>query len=476
MCGITALLIKQNNYKQSPSLNPCASLLKESLIQLQHRGYDGAGIALDSPDKIILGKGKGLIKDVLNQKFIEKLSRLNKSSNYGLGHTRYKTKGECTNGSSQPLINESKNLCLVHNGQVESKECLPDTIYILNLIESLLKEKKGEITTNEVLEIIQNLFYTLRGSYSCVLMIHNFGLVVFRDLYGIRPLVYASSSQAQGIASEDIALSKISVFGNNRETTYRDVRPGECLILRPNYPPISYQCKKGIRKLHPCIFEYIYLAHPDSTFNSINVMKARKLLGRILAQKIQMYLHTDDLPDYIIPVPETSCPATHEIAKFLNIPYLEALSLKKDRAKARTFILPTQEERVKAVSEKFEIPNPVTISKLKNKHVMIVDDSIVRGTTLQYIVKLFKEKCQAKEITIASISPPIKHKNIYGIDIPDSSILIASRFKTYKEIAKELGADQIIYQDLKPMIKNFQILNKDIGNFETSLFDGLYVI
>jgi len=471
MCGITALLLKT-----STSL---PAHLKNSIHRLQHRGYDGAGIALDqSNGEIILKKGKGLIQDVLHADLIKQLEKDVSYLPYGIAHTRYKTVGECTNGSSQPLLRRGR-FCLVHNGQVETDQCLPDTIHILNIIEQMLSNDQ-ELTEERIFNAIKYVLKYVKGSFSCVLMIHNFGLVVFRDIHGIRPLIYAQSTTGNyGVASEDIALT--ALFPKTT-SPYRDIKPGECLIMRPDQKtPRGRVFASATPCFNPCIFEYIYLAHPDSVINGIPVKLARKRLGQMLARRIKA---SDYDLDYIIPIPETSCIAAQEMAQILDVTYLkDTLTLRQDRAKARTFILPTQEERVKAVSHKFEIrPDDHLQELLKDKHILLVDDSIIRGTTLNYVIQLFKERTQVAKVSVASISPPVRYKNIYGIDIPNTNALIAIQPRTEQDIARILGADRVFYQNYLTMMEGFKKLSQErptqppIKSFESSLFTGFYIL
>jgi amidophosphoribosyltransferase len=472
MCGITALLI-QSIYECNEEKN-IASLLKKSIQRIQHRGYDGAGIALPSTKQIIIKKGKGLIKDVLNPVLIDELK--NFPVQYGIAHTRYKTKGECTSGASQPLLSDDGRLCLVHNGQVETTKYTPDSMYILELIKNKLATSVIP-EPEQILEAIKHVFKTLKGAYSCILMIQDFGLVVFRDPHGIRPLIFATNQNGDfGVASEDIALKSLSLFNSlESQTTYSNLLAGECLIVRPGKPTIKENLLDINAFNTPCIFEYIYLAHPDSNLNGISVHEARELLGELLAdQMTSIEKHID----YIIPIPETSCIATKTLSDKMCIPYLRLLKLNKNREKARTFILPTQEERIKAVTSKFVIDDNFK-DTIRGKTILLVDDSIIRGTTLGYVVKYIKENCHPAKIILSSISPPVRFKNIYGIDVPNTEHLIASKYDSHEEIAEALNADQIIYQDYAIMMRRFQEvgmkLDPPISNFESSLFSGTYI-
>lgn len=469
MCGITALLLYQPNHDQS-----LVKQLRSSLNKIQHRGYDGAGIAINGydHDHIHLRKGSGLISEVLTDDFLKQFPE----SNLGIGHTRYKTVGECTDQSTQPLLNQTKTICLVHNGQIEAEE-VPDSGKILNEFEKFIMQMVAESDTSnlsdqQIFVAISHLMKTLKGAYSCFIMINGLGLIAFRDPMGIRPLVYSYNAHGDVIlASEDVAIRVLPQF---KLSLIKDVKPGECLILRLD-GSMKSEILVNSSFYTPCIFEYIYLAHRNSTLNGIDVRLARKKLGILLAEQIKTrFPVVCQSIDWIVPVPETSCIASQELAIHLDLPYLEILKLDPNRKKARTFILPTQEQRIKAVTTKFQLDtDPIALNKLIGSHVLVVDDSIVRGTTLRCVVKMLKS-AGVREVSVASLAPPVKYKNVYGIDIPDDSLLIA-KDKDVLQIAKELDADRVIYQNLSMMVEEFIELGTDqgINGFECSLFNSV---
>jgi len=447
MCGLTAVL-----FHPQSEVKPLGPNLRTALSRLQHRGYDGAGIAISGPNRIVLKKGYGLISEVLTHDLLSELP----IGEMGLAHTRYKTVGECTAQASQPLLNQDHTLCLVHNGQIDALDESPDSTKILRELCKYLYQSAAELAnvTDEQIQVaIQHVFQTIIGAYSCVLMIQGLGLVAFRDPRGIRPLVYSQNAHGDHfLASEDVAIRAVDSF---RLSLVQDILPGECCIIRTNGTQVNRQQLIPNPCYTPCIFEYIYLAHLKSTINGIEIKTARKKLGQLLATQIKMRspVLCSDI-DWIVPVPETSCPASQEMALTLQIPYLEILKLDPNRKKARTFILPTQDQREKAVSQKFTLDkDPIVQQKLVGSHILLVDDSIVRGTTLRCVIKMMRD-AGVKHVSVASVAPPVRYKNIYGIDIPNDKLLIANG-RNLIEIAQELKADRVIYQHQAPMVESF---------------------
>jgi amidophosphoribosyltransferase len=436
MCGITALYLK--------SKTTILDDLIKSLNRIQHRGYDGAGFALDMMNDIMIKKGNGLINDVVNRLKINNIE-----TNMGLGHVRYKTFGEVEDNVCQPILSKNNKLCLVHNGQIEAEGYDLDSNKILKEFE--------KVWNGDINKVLEHIFKTIHGSYSCVMMIHNVGLLAFRDPRGIKPLVYSSNGNDVIIASETVAiLDKL----NNK---IYDVPIGGAIFVNMDGRINTVQIVSNT-KLTPCIFEYIYIADKNSVLNGINVGETRKKMGQILAKKLDIEF------DYIVAVPETSCYACIEISNILKKPYIEAIKL-NPRQYERTFILPTQEQRENAVKNKFSI-NELYGDLLYDKTILLVDDSIIRGTTLKYIIQLL-HNIDVKKIIVASLAPAVRYKNIYGIDIPNTDRLIAFN-RTDDAIAKELGADQVIYQDQALLVKEMLSMNTNIINFECSIFDGLY--
>lgn len=481
MCGIFGIVSTQTH--------GLPLKIREHLLKIQHRGYDGAGLALvTKPDlnRIILHKDYGLIKDVLTDSVLEAFSRV-PIDGYGLGHTRYKTVGECSAQSSQPLLSVDGKLCLAHNGQIVHHEN-PDSSLLLEYFD-----KQKPTTIAEVESIIMRIFQEVQGSYSCLLLIQDLGLIAFRDPHGIRPLAITQNIRGDYLfASESVAFQ---INPNNVEEQYAmtwDLPPGSyafCYLEMTSRPLTPIQKKQSQQNhqsqqnglqtkyyqkqlfpnpvLTPCIFEYIYLSHWRSTINNIPVERSRKILGILLADKI-LEEHPERQIDLVIPVPSTSKIAAKALADKLGVEYLELIRLNPNRKYPRSFILPTQEMRELAVADKFQL-DPSATEILKNKKVLLVDDSVIRGTTLRCLVKMFRTLCpDIDKIKVASIAPKVVNKNIYGIDIPNTNNLIAYQ-KTDDEISEILGTDWIVFQDLDRMLRAFKRLTH-FDDFEHSIF------
>lgn len=443
--------------------------IRDHLLKIQHRGYDGAGMALSTKHhRIQLYKEYGLINEVLTDQVLETFNSNHELTGYGIGHTRYKTVGECSAQSSQPLLDKNQQFCLVHNGQIVH-HTNPDSSLLL---EYFTKSSKHQMTLERLETIISQIFQEVQGSYSCLLMIHNFGLVAFRDPRGIRPLVITHTAN-----EEYLIASETSAFQNEtQQSNFWDLPPGSYALFknttsRANHRPHIryYQTQLIIPQPTPtpCIFEYIYLAHWISTINGLYVRQARILLGQLLAQKI-LEDHPKRQIDIVIPVPSTSKLAAQSLARAMNVEYRELIQLNPNRKYPRSFILPTQEMRELAVQDKFTI-DPHANVLLKNKKILLVDDSVIRGTTLKCLVKMFRINCpEIKRIKVASISPKVVNKNIYGIDIPNTQKLVAYN-KTDDEIAQLLNVDWIIFQDLDRMLKAFRT-ETGFLDFEHSIF------
>ena len=418
MCGIYGRL---SYYRSHCTIGKIFNQLQK----LKHRGYDGMGAAITHRENIYCVKG------------IQQEKYLNIETRMGIGHTRYKTKGGINQKSCQPLIKD--NFALVHNGHIEDTDYSPDSLLILSFFSA----------EEPIFDIVKNIMKNIHnGAYSCIVMIPNKGLVVFRDPRGIRPLIYHHNDDRVIIASE----SRV-VIG-----PVKDVRPGECIIFKLDGTIEQKICSENI-KYTPCIFEYIYFAHKDSIINGIHVYKARQLLGKLLSEKI----HKEDY-DVISPVPKTSCVSAKELSRISGIYYQELLTVKE----GRTFILPQQSIRNNLIREKFILDTEAC----RNKKILLVDDSIVRGSTMESLIKKFKQT-EYKKLGIASCAPPIFSKNIYGINITCSKELLTHRIlggSVEKEIAEILDVDEVIYQDLSTMKKEFLKLNPEIRDFECSMF------
>jgi amidophosphoribosyltransferase len=425
MCGIAALFLSSNGN--------LLNLLVEALRGVQHRGYDANGIAYHSADGITLLRNYGLISGngSGNSSNSSGSSSSSSSSSYGLAHVRYRTGGDPAH--IQPLISDDQRFVLVHNGHIRAPGY--DSQFLLDFIVDHITDSP---TISTIQSAIIRLMRVVEGSYSCILMIANFGLVAFRDPNGIRPLCYGKNHHGDWlIASESVVHTKTGFICE------RDIAPGEILILTEGS---LYSHQSPMRRdFTPCLFEYIYLAHPDSKLDGLPVRYFRQQLGILLAKMISAY--STDI-DYIIPIPESSTIAAQSLAQSLKVPYKEALL----KVGLRTFILPDQATRETAVRGKFQL-----LDDCAGKNILLVDDSIIRGTTLKYIVSLFA-KC--KSIMIASTAPAVIKRNLYGINIPDESLLIANK----GDVARQLGVKKVFYQSLESILSHFGM------KFEISMF------
>jgi amidophosphoribosyltransferase len=475
MCGILGIVYNDKNRFVNQSL-------VDGLTVLQHRGQESAGIATINENRFHIYKKKGLVSEVFNQENI-----LNLKGNVGIGHVRYPTSGSTSIYESHPLYtNAPYGIVMIHNGNItNTKEIMDDMIksnrhintnsdseLLLNVFaEELSRKKKSNITEFDIYDSVRALMRICEGGFSVIMLINRIGLVAFRDPYGIRPLCFGRNDNGDyAFASESVA---IDALGSNFKLV-RDVLPGECLYINTNNYELSAQQVSDIYIYKPCLFEYIYFARPDSTIDKISVYEARTKMGEKLANRILKEFPDNDI-DVVIPIPETSRISALEISKILNKPYKEGFI--KNRYIARTFILPGQEIRKKTVKLKLN-----TIKSIfKDKNILIVDDSIVRGTTSTELIQLAKAS-GAKKIYFASAAPVVKYPNVYGIDIPTSKELIANN-KNEIEIAKSIGADKIFFNDLDDVIDSCisSIPKNDIDNncvpkeLETSCFNGYYV-
>jgi len=457
MCGIVGLISLSNK-------NVFADLL-EALYHLQHRGQDSYGIAITNRfrNKHVIIKRKGLLDS--------KIKKTIKGA-AGVGHVRYPTNGENTIEEAQPLISQGSNhtLILVHNGQVWKTSKLKqymehhkinhdvktDSYLILNLLAHELNQYK-QLTNTIIIDSIKHITAILEGSFSCICIIKGYGLVVFKDRHGIRPLIFGRSGDDYLISSESVSITCLDY------TPLFDIQTN-IVIFKHGVGWSSY--KNEIAKFTPCIFEWIYLARADSILYEVPVYLARMGMGRSLAKKIR---HDKDIDiiklDYVVPVPETSRPAALAISGALGVPYIEAII--KNRYVNRTFIMDTQIKRKKNIKRKLNV-----IQKfIRGKNLLIVDDSIVRGNTMKHIISLLK-KNGAKSIVIASCSPEILYENRYGIDIPNRQELIAHKMSPSK-MANYYGVKKIFFHNLKEIMSVIQSFNPTIKQFETSIFTGV---
>lgn len=464
MCGIIGILAK-DQVNQS---------LYDGLTVLQHRGQDAAGIMTCDKRKLNLRKDNGLVKDVFRTRHMLRLT-----GNMGIGHARYPTAGCASSAESQPFfVNSPYGIALAHNGNLTNSRVLRSNLFkedlrhintesdsevLLNVFAHEL-QKSGEIriSKEEIFAAVKRVFARCEGAYAAVSMIPRVGIIGFRDPFGVRPLCIGKKQTAEGdeymLASESVA---IDVLGFE---LVGDVRPGEAVFITMDGKLERHQCVPA--KLHPCIFEYVYLARPDSIIDDVHVHKSRLRMGDKLAEKIAREWTDHDI-DVVIPVPDTSRTSAMQLASKLNIVYREGFI--KNRYIGRTFIMPGQQLRKKSVRQKL---NPLSL-EFKDKNVLLVDDSIVRGTTSAQIIEMARD-VGAKKVYFASASPPVRYPNVYGIDMPSVSELIAHD-KTEEQIGQEIGADRIIFQSLEDLIDSVREGNPAIEAFDASVFDGNYV-
>ena len=466
MCGIVGISAETN----------VAAEIYDSLLMLQHRGQDAAGIAVcDQDDKLTTRKSMGYVRDVFQQQHMEKLI-----GNYGIGHVRYPTAGGNGKEFAQPMyVNSPYGISLAHNGNLTNAKQLSNELFhaemrhlqtdsdsevLLNIFaHELGKQREIYPTAEHIFKAVSKTHIRCDGAYAVLALITGHGLLAFRDNNGIRPLSIGirkgENRDEYVIASEDALFISLGF------TKLRDVDPGEAVFIDKNGKLFSQQCADNPIK-RPCIFEYVYFSRPDSKIDEISVYKARMRMGKKLAQQIKKTKPDHDI-DVVIPIPDSSTIAAHELAVDLDIPYREGFV--KNRYIGRTFIMPYQEERKKSVRRKLNILD----LEFQGKNVLLVDDSIVRGTTSKKIIEMARD-AGANKVYFASAAPAIKYQNLYGIDMPATSELIASN-KTHEEVTKEINADWLIYQTLEDLIETAQSGNPDIGEFETSIFTGEYI-
>ena len=466
MCGIVGIV----------GHSAVAPLLYDALTMLQHRGQDAAGIATLDGNRINLQRGNGLVRDVFGAKEIEKLS-----GHVGIGHVRYPTAGVDDSSEAQPFyVNSPYGIALGHNGNLTNTAELTQQLFdsdrrhlntssdsevLLNVLAHELQDQKPtRLLPQHIFQAVDGVHQRCSGAYSVVALIAGHGILAFRDPWGIRPAVLGSRLSASGhreyaIASESVALDPL---GFKLE---RDLHPGEAIFISVAGELFSHSSAHA-RVLTPCIFEYVYFSRPDSMLDDISVYKARLRMGQALARKILRERPDHDI-EVVIPVPDTSRTAALPLAFDLNVKYREGFI--KNRYIGRTFIMPGQAVRKKSVKHKL---NAIEL-EFRKKNVLIVDDSIVRGTTSRQIIQMARE-AGARKVYFASASPPVRYPNIYGIDMPAASELIASG-RNEREIERQLGADWLIYQDLDDLIEACREGNANITQFDTSCFSGEYI-
>ena len=466
MCGIVGISAETN----------VAAEIYDSLLMLQHRGQDAAGMSVcDNDDKLKTRKSMGYVRDVFQQRHMDKLI-----GNYGIGHVRYPTAGGAGKEYAQPMyVNSPYGISAAHNGNLTNAKHLSTQLFhaemrhlktdsdsevLLNIFaHELAKQREIYPSAEHIFKAVSKTHIRCDGAYAVLALITGHGILAFRDNNGIRPLSIGirkgKSRDEYILASEDAMFTPLGF------TKMRDVEPGEAIFIDKKGELFSQQCSDEPKK-RPCIFEYVYFSRPDSKIDEISVYKARMRMGSKLAEQIIKQKPDHDI-DVVIPIPDSSTTAAHELAVGLGIPYREGFV--KNRYIGRTFIMPYQEERKKSVRRKLNILD----LEFDGKNVLLVDDSIVRGTTSKKIIEMARD-AGAKKVYFASAAPAIKYHNLYGIDMPATSELIASN-RSNEEVANEINADWLIYQTLEDLIDTAKSGNPDITEYETSIFTGEYI-
>ena len=467
MCGIVGVISKA----------PVNQLIYDALLLLQHRGQDAAGIVTMQDSRCFMHKARGMVRDVFRTRNMRGLP-----GSVGLGQVRYPTAGNAySEEEAQPFyVNAPFGIVLVHNGNLTNAQALKrelatvdrrhintdsDTEVLINVLahELALAARDQPLSPEIVFKAVAAVHKRIKGSYAVVALIAGFGLLAFRDPFGIRPLCFGEGDTPDGrqvmVASESVALE-----GTGHVLT-RDVAPGEAIFITPEGQVHAQQCAEN-PSLHPCMFEYVYLARPDSIMDGISVYQARLNMGETLAQRLISTMPPSEI-DVVIPIPESSRPSAMQLAQRIGKPYREGFV--KNRYVGRTFIMPGQGVRKKSVRQKL---NAIGV-EFKDRNVLLVDDSIVRGTTSKEIVQMARE-AGARKVYMASAAPPVRFPNVYGIDMPTNSELIAHN-RSIEEIRQFIGADALIYQDVNAMKRVVGALNPLVGGFEASCFDGHYI-
>jgi len=467
MCGILGIVAK----------SPANQLLYDGLLMLQHRGQDASGIVTAQGNTFHMHKGCGLVRDVFRTRNMRALT-----GNIGIGHVRYPTAGSASSSAeAQPFyVNSPFGIVLSHNGNLTNAKQLNQELFkadlrhvntnsdsevLLNVLAHELQEstRNYQLDPATIFAAVSGVHKRCRGAYAVVAMIAGYGLLAFRDPYGIRPLVFGTVENEMGneylIASESVALDTLGF------ELIRDIEPGEAIFIDEAGNFYNKQCATK-HSLNPCIFEYVYLARPDSVIDGISVYETRLNMGEHLAEKITKTMHHLDI-DVVIPIPDSSRPSALQLANRLGVDFREGFV--KNRYVGRTFIMPGQQQRRKSVRQKL---NAMSI-EFRGKNVLLVDDSIVRGTTSREIVQMARE-AGARKIYFASAAPPVRYPNVYGIDMPTRQELIATDRST-EDICNEIGADYLIYQDLDALNHAVSKVSPVMKNFETSCFNGDYI-
>ncbi len=467
MCGIVGAI----------SQGPVNQLIYDSLLLLQHRGQDAAGIVTMQGTKCFMHKARGMVRDIFRTRNMRALP-----GNVGLGQVRYPTAGSAySEEEAQPFyVNAPFGIVLVHNGNLTNAHALrqelfdidrrhintdSDTEVLLNVLaHELDRAARGlPLSTEEIFKAVRAVHKRIKGSYAVVALIAGYGLLAFRDPFGIRPLCFGEGSTAEGreviVASESVAIE------GTGHKAIRDVAPGEAVFVDLQGRVHTEQCADN-PTLNPCMFEFVYLARPDSVMDGVSVYQARLNMGETLAQRVISTMPPNEI-DVVIPIPESSRPSAMQLAQKIGKPYREGFV--KNRYVGRTFIMPGQGVRKKSVRQKL---NAIGV-EFKGRNVLLVDDSIVRGTTSKEIVQMARD-AGARKVYMASAAPPVRFPNVYGIDMPTKEELIAHN-RSLDEIREYIGADALIYQDVAAMKRVVAQLNPKLQGFEASCFDGNYI-
>jgi len=465
MCGVIGL-VAHDGVNQS---------LYDGLTVLQHRGQDAAGIVTCDDGRFFLRKDNGLVRDVFRTRHMRRLA-----GNMGIGHVRYPTAGSSSAAEAQPLyVNSPYGIALAHNGNLTNAETLKAEVFssdlrhintnsdseiLLNVFAHELQcQHKLQIDAEDIFEAVRRVHRRARGAYAAVALIIDYGIVAFRDPCGIRPLVYGVRQTSAGpeymVASESVALDALGF------ELVRDLKPGEALYIDPAGQVYNRQCAESVHRA-PCIFEFVYFARPDSIIDNVSVHKARLRMGDRLAEQINRKWPIADV-DVVIPIPDTSRTAAMQVAYGLGVKYREGFI--KNRYIGRTFIMPGQQMRRKSVRQKL---NAIDL-EFRGKNVLLVDDSVVRGTTSREIVQMARD-AGARRVYFASAAPPVRYPNVYGIDMPVVEELVAHN-RDETEVCAEIGADRLIYQELADLEVAVRQGNPSLKLFESSCFDGHYV-
>ncbi|MFQ3230061.1 amidophosphoribosyltransferase [Reinekea sp.] len=466
MCGIVGIF----------GSSPVNQQLYDALTVLQHRGQDAAGIVTEQNGKFFLRKSNGLVRDVFHTRHMQSLR-----GNIGIGHVRYPTAGTSSTAESQPFyVNSPYGIVLAHNGNLTNAVELNKSLYqsdlrhvnttsdsevLLNVFAHELQvQSKLKPTADDIFTAVRGVHARCRGAYGVVALISGYGLVAFRDPHGIRPLVYGKRVVEDGSTEYMVASESVALDVQGYEII-DDVQPGEAIFIDKEGQLHSQQCAENTVKT-PCIFEYVYFARPDSIIDGISVYKARLRMGDVLGDKILRERPNHDI-DVVIPIPDTSRTSALQLANRIGVNYREGFM--KNRYIGRTFIMPGQTQRKKSVRQKL---NAIGL-EFKGKNVLLVDDSIVRGTTCNEIIEMARD-AGAKKVYFASAAPEVIYPNVYGIDMPAAEELIAHG-RTNEQIRKSIGADWLVYQDLDDLKEATRIHKDDEQDFDCSVFNGCYV-